>query len=52
MNISRRILLTGNVVRLGENRKMYRVLAKKLQKGQNVAKLSSDENTIKMDIKE
>ena len=44
--------MTGNVVHLGENRKMYRILAKKLQKGLHVANTSSDENNIKLDIKE
>jgi hypothetical protein len=52
MNRLRRIILTGNVVHLGENRKMYRILAKKLQKGLHVANTSSDENNIKLDIKE
>jgi len=52
MNRPRRIVLTGNVVRLEENREMYRIVAKKLQKGQHVANLSSNENNIKTDIKE
>lgn len=44
--------MTTNVVRLEQNRNMYKISAKKLQKGQQMANLCSDENTIKMDIKE
>jgi hypothetical protein len=36
----------------GTEQKLYKILAKKLQKGQNGANLCSGENNIKMDIKE
>jgi hypothetical protein len=36
----------------GTEQKMYKILAKKLQKGQHVANLRSGENNIKIDNKE